>query len=224
VEVEIKNEHNVLLVNKTTNFKKSGKSTKESKVKKPQKDCKCVADPPRAPKVKPGVKCFYCKGDGHWKRNCPKYLEDKKADKVVAREKGIFDIHVIDIYLTSACSNTWVFDTGSVANIRNSQQDLRNKRHLERNKVTIRVGNGQRVNVMAEGTLHLWLPSRMILVLNKCYYVPALRMNIVSGSRITRDGYHFESVTNGCSISKDGIFYVHAHVRDGLYILDLVTY
>jgi hypothetical protein len=39
-EVEIKKEHNVLLVNKTTDFKKSGKSTKEPKVKKPQKDCK----------------------------------------------------------------------------------------------------------------------------------------------------------------------------------------
>jgi hypothetical protein len=45
-------------------------------------------------------------------------------------------------------------------------------------------------------------------------------MNIVSGSRLSRDEYHFESVINGCFISKDGILYVHAHVRDGLYILD----
>jgi hypothetical protein len=49
-------------------------------------------------------------------------------------------------------------------------------------------------------------------------------MNIVSGSRLLRDGYHFESVTNGCSISKDGVFYVHAPVCDGLYILDLFTH
>jgi hypothetical protein len=90
-------------------------------------------------------------------RNCPKYLEDKKAGKVVARDKGIFDIHVIHIYLTSARSNTWVFDTGSIANICNFQQDLRNKRRLERNEVTMRVGNGQRVDVVAEGTLHLQL-------------------------------------------------------------------
>jgi hypothetical protein len=34
-EVEIKKEHNVLLVNKTMDFKKSGKSTKGSKGKKP---------------------------------------------------------------------------------------------------------------------------------------------------------------------------------------------
>jgi hypothetical protein len=64
-EVEIKKEHNVLLVNKTTDFKKSGKSTKGPKGKKPQRDGKRVAGPPRAPKVKLGVKCFYCKGDGH---------------------------------------------------------------------------------------------------------------------------------------------------------------
>jgi hypothetical protein len=49
-------------------------------------------------------------------------------------------------------------------------------------------------------------------------------MNIVSGSWLSRDGYHFESVTNGCSISKDGVFYVHGPIRDGLYILDLVTH
>jgi hypothetical protein len=58
--VEIKKEHNMLLVNKTTDFKKSGKSMKGPKGKKPQKDSKRVAGPPRAPKVKPGVKCFYC--------------------------------------------------------------------------------------------------------------------------------------------------------------------
>jgi hypothetical protein len=126
-EVEIKKGHNVLMVNKTTDFKKSGKSTKGPKGKKPQKDGKRFAGPPRVPKVKPGVKCFYCKGDGHRKHNCPQYLEDRKVDKVVAKEKCIFDIHVIYIYLTSARSNTWVFDTGFVANICNSQQDLRNK-------------------------------------------------------------------------------------------------
>jgi hypothetical protein len=55
-EVKIKKEHNVLLVNKNTDFKKSGKSTKGLKGKKPQRDGKRVAGPPRAPKVKLGVK------------------------------------------------------------------------------------------------------------------------------------------------------------------------
>jgi hypothetical protein len=37
---------------------------------------------------------------------------------------------------------------------------------------------------------------------------------------MSRDGYFFKSVTNGCSIYKDDIFYVHAPDH-GLYILDL---
>ena len=50
---------------------------------------------------KPETKCFYFKGTGHWKRNCPKYLADKKDGKV---NKSIFDIHVIDVYFTSVYS------------------------------------------------------------------------------------------------------------------------
>jgi len=30
-------------------------------------------------------KCFYCSNDGHWKRNCPKYLADKKVGKELSR-------------------------------------------------------------------------------------------------------------------------------------------
>ena len=41
--------------------------------------------------------------------------------------KGILDIHVIDVYLTSARSSPWVFDTCSVAKISNSKQELQNK-------------------------------------------------------------------------------------------------
>ena len=61
---------------------------------------------------KPGTECFYCKGNGYWKRNYPKYLADKKDSKV---NKGIFDIHVIDVYFTSVYSKPSVFNTSSVA-------------------------------------------------------------------------------------------------------------
>ena len=74
------------------------------------------------------------------KRNCPEYLEDKKAGKIARRDKGIFDIHVIDLFLTSAGSTSWIFDTGSVAHISNSIQGLRNRRRLSRDEVMMRVG------------------------------------------------------------------------------------
>ena len=68
---------------KKGNFKKNGKQV-AAQVKKPKSG------------PKPETKCFYCKGTGHWKRNYPNYLVDKKDGKV---NKGILDIHVIDVYL-----------------------------------------------------------------------------------------------------------------------------
>ena len=122
---------------------------------------------------KPETECFYCKGPGHWKWNYPKYLVDKKDGKM---NKGICDIHVIYVYLTNARSSTWVFDTGSVANICNSKQGLRIKRRLAKDEVTMRVGNGSKVDVSADGTLPLHLPSGLVLDLSNCYLVPALSM------------------------------------------------
>ena len=137
-----------------------------------------VATPMKKPKArpKPETECFYCKQTSHWKWNYPTYLADKKDGMV---NKGICDIHVIDVYLTNARSSTWVFDTGSVANICNSKQGLRIKRRLAKDEVTMRVGNGSKVDVIAVGTLPLHLPSGLVLDLNNCYLVPALSEGVL---------------------------------------------
>ena len=98
------------MVNKTISFKKKGKGKKGNFKKNGKQVDAQVKKPKSGPKPETG--CFYCKGTSHWKRNCPKYLADKKDGKV---NKGTCDIHVIDVYLTNARSSAWVFDTGSVA-------------------------------------------------------------------------------------------------------------
>ncbi|KAM0863249.1 hypothetical protein ACQ4PT_044731 [Festuca glaucescens] len=78
--IEIKKEHQVLMVNKTTSFKKQGKPKKGNF----KKGGKKAAAPPEKPKAgpKPDTECYYCNGKGHWKRNCPKYLADLKSGLV----------------------------------------------------------------------------------------------------------------------------------------------
>ena len=49
----------------------------------------------------------------------------------------------------------------------------------------MRMGNGSKVDVIAVGTLPLHLPSGLVLDPNNCYLVPALSMNIISGSCLT---------------------------------------
>ena len=143
-KVEIKKEHQVLMVNKTTSFKKKGKGKKGNFKKNGKQVATLVKNPKAGPK--PETECFYCKGNGHWKRNYRKYLADKNDGKV---NNGIFDIHVIDLYLTSVCSSPWVFDTGSVARISNSKQELQNEQRLVKGEVTMCVGSDSKVDKIA---------------------------------------------------------------------------
>ena len=57
--------------------------------------------------------------------------------------------------------------------------------------------------------------------LNNCYLVPALSMNIISGSYLMRDGHSFKSENNGCSIYMGNIFYGHAPIVRGLFLLNI---
>ena len=142
-KLEIKKDHQVLMVNKITSFKKKGKGQKGNFKKNGERVAAQVKKPKSGPK--PETKCFYCKGIGHWKRNCPKYLVDKKDGKV---NKAIFDIHVIDVYFTSVYSNPSVFDTGSVAKSSNSKRELQNEQKLVKGEVTMCVGSSSKIDMI----------------------------------------------------------------------------
>ena len=73
------------MINKTTSFKKGKKGKPKFNFKKGGKTVAPEKKTKNGPKTE--TECFYCKGTGHWKRNCPKYLADKKADKA---NKGIY--------------------------------------------------------------------------------------------------------------------------------------
>ena len=100
MKVEIKKEHQVLMMDKITSFKKRAKGKKGNFKWKDKQ----VVTPVKKTKAgpKPETECLHCKGNGHWKRKCPEYLVDKKDDKV---NKGIFDIQVINVCLASVYSS-----------------------------------------------------------------------------------------------------------------------
>ncbi|KAK1669938.1 hypothetical protein QYE76_058097 [Lolium multiflorum] len=81
-EIEIKKEHQVLMVNKTTSFKKQGKS--KGKNKKSGKKAATPLKPKSGPK--PDAECYY-REKGHWKRNCSKYLADLKSGLVKKKKE-----------------------------------------------------------------------------------------------------------------------------------------
>ncbi|KAK8597310.1 hypothetical protein V6N12_065781 [Hibiscus sabdariffa] len=99
----------ILLVREAKeNGKKVAKSKGSGKTKAKGKN---VLKPKGA--ISKDGKCFHCNKSGHWKRNCPVYLEEvKKAKAVGASVSGIY---VIDVNMST--SSSWVLDTGCGSHI-----------------------------------------------------------------------------------------------------------
>ena len=62
--------------------------------------------------------------------------------------KGIFDIQVINVNLTSVRSSPWVFDTSLVAKISNSKRELQNEQRLVKGEVTMCVGSSSKIDMI----------------------------------------------------------------------------
>ena len=93
---------------------------------------------------KPETKCFYCKGTGHWKRNYPKYLVDKKDGKV---NKGILDIHVIDVYLLVFIATPQYLILVQLLQSSNSKREL-HEHKLVKDEVTMCIGSGSKIDMI----------------------------------------------------------------------------
>ena len=86
-----KEKNPALEVNKPA-FKKSGKVSK--------------------PKVIKG-KCFHCQEVGHWKRNCPKFLAEKKGEG-----NSLFpEIHVLEMNYVDNSNFSWIVDSGATDHV-----------------------------------------------------------------------------------------------------------
>ncbi|KAK8572986.1 hypothetical protein V6N12_029026 [Hibiscus sabdariffa] len=202
----------ILLVREAKgNGKKVAKSKGSGKTKAKGKN---VLKPKGA--ISKDGKCFHCNKSGHWKRNCPVYLEEVKKAKVVGA--SVSGIYVIDVNMST--SSSWVLDTGCGSHICTSVQGLHMRRNLAKGDVDLRVGNGARVAALAVGTYVLSLPSGLVLNLENCYFVPSLTKNIISVSCLDKIGFEIIIKNNCCSFYLNNLFYGSAQLINGLYILN----
>ena len=103
----------ILTVERTSSIRrKSGWKKKNKSAKKQKKESKPKKDVPK--KVEAKKKYFHCDAKGHWRQNCPLYLESLKFKKDDKPSEGML---VIESNLKVSSISSWVLDSGSSAHI-----------------------------------------------------------------------------------------------------------
>ena len=150
----------------SSNNKKKRKNNKGASIGRPKKKQAApkASDKKNGSKEKkPKGKCFHCRVDGHWKRNCNTYLSELKENK-----KGKFDLLVLEANLVEVDSQSSIIDSGSTNHICSCLQMLSSSWELADAECSMVVGNGADVSAVAVGAVCLELGNKF-LVLNNVY-------------------------------------------------------
>ena len=97
----------VLTVQNKAKFKKSSWTKKKTKSKGSKAADQVQSAASATKSGSSDSPCFYCKENGHWKRNCHKYLADKAKSGSGTSNSGTLVCNVIDIYLADAPNSSW---------------------------------------------------------------------------------------------------------------------
>ncbi|KAK3032597.1 hypothetical protein RJ639_037361 [Escallonia herrerae] len=138
-----------------------------------------------------GPRCHFCKDKGHMRKECHKFRE-------WLENKGNLSICVCyESYTIDAPLNTWWVDISATVHITNSLQGFLSVKKLNKGDRNVLVGNGEKAQVEAVGTLRLVLESGFNLDLVDTIYVPSMTRNLISVSRLDAYGYSFKFKNKG---------------------------
>ncbi|GJW53730.1 retrotransposon protein, putative, ty1-copia subclass [Tanacetum coccineum] len=157
----------------------------------------------------PQVKLVPLPLTGHWKRNCPLYLEELRANKKKSEHSAAGNLFAIELFNLTHKLNSWVYDTGCGIHVCNTLQGFNaGKEKLAYGDQYLHMGNGAQAVVEAIGTFDLVLPSGLVLKLNNCYFAPSIVRGVVSFSCLLDLGFKHTVASNGISVSLNGVFYL----------------
>jgi hypothetical protein len=116
-------------------------------------------------------------------------------------------------------SNDWWIDT--VANIHVGTVISMFSSYQVKRGLTVMMGNGSHVNVLGVGMVNLEFTSGKIVRLKNVQHAPSINKNLVSGSRLCRDGFKLVFMSNKVVISRYGHFICKGYDSEGLFRFSL---
>nr|AAV24758.1 putative polyprotein [Oryza sativa Japonica Group] len=141
--------------------------------------------------------CYFCGKSGHRQKDCigfMRWLSKKGTDVISFVDESLNIDYAI---------NSWWIDSGATIHVANSLQGFTMRRTLRRGERRIKVANGVETEVKAIGDFILTLHTGFKFQLHDVLYVPSMKRNLISVSRLDNGGYYCTFGNNRCIIMHD---------------------
>jgi transposase InsO family protein len=171
------------------------------------------------------VTCNYCKKPGHLSKNCfakkARSNNKKKSRANIAEclntQLDRFRSHDPEFV---EGNQSWVLDSGATHHVTNTRKWYKNF-NVEEDIRNVRLGGATSLRVKGSGTIHLTVFNNGVsstIVLNQVLYVPSMRRQLLSMSRLASENYNIKVLPHKILIMKNRKSFT-AHQRNGLYII-----
>ena len=210
-EARLKKQKNQVVL--IVGLNKAGSSFKKPSMKDKRKD-KGIFKGPES-NIRKVVKCFFCKKEGHMKKDCPR----RKAwfDK-----KGTQHLFVCsELNLVEVPRNTWWLDSGASTHVSHIKQGFSTIQPLKGTESYLFMGNRMKARIEGIGTYRLIFDTGCFIDLENCLFVPECARNLVSVSRLDDLGFDFKIGHGVFSFYRKDYFYGNGTLVDSLYRFNL---
>ncbi|KAM2728531.1 hypothetical protein EV1_000013 [Malus domestica] len=112
------------------------------------------------------------------------------------------------------------FHCGNDERWKKKYRGLVGSKPLSNGEMVVRVGNGTKISAKATGTYMLNLPSGEVLELKNCLYFPSCIKNLISISKLLRDGHSVLFDKMSCTLYLNGRIISHGNMIEGLFHLE----
>jgi hypothetical protein len=146
-------------------------------------------------KSKNGLVCNFYKSPKDMQKECAGFKEwlQKKGNDVVS--------FIDESFLAKFSPDTWWIDSGATVHISNSLQVFRSMRTIRKWERSLRVTDGNEVEVQGVGSFSLELASGFKLQFDDVLYVPSLKRKLISISALDDSGHVLEFGNKNASSS-----------------------